>query len=117
MEDPVMVSPLDPQETEIAVRQVPPLLGPVHRLPNESNPIVSLAQRAAQEVRVIHTESLTIAFLVVLERLSPLERAAILLHDVFDSLSTVGTGCLSGLDTQYERHNTIVCALASPEPG
>ncbi len=48
-------------------------------------PLVSEQEPAASpEARVELAESLTVAFMVLLERLSPLERAAFLLREVFD---------------------------------
>src|SRR5262245_18701454 len=46
-------------------------------------PIVTSGQRQATS-KVELAESLTMAFLVLLESLSPVERAAFLLHEVFD---------------------------------
>lgn len=39
---------------------------------------------AGPEVRVEYAQAVSVAFMLALERLSPLERAAFLLHDVFD---------------------------------
>jgi RNA polymerase sigma-70 factor (ECF subfamily) len=51
-------------------------------------PIVDLAQigaaEAGQQNQAERADELSVALLLVLERLSPLERAAFLLHDVFD---------------------------------
>ena len=51
-------------------------------------PIMDLAQIGAAEAgpqsQAERTDELSVALLLVLERLSPLERAAFLLHDVFD---------------------------------
>jgi RNA polymerase sigma-70 factor (ECF subfamily) len=47
-------------------------------------PIAEDAPASSPEHAVIMAESLSLGFLTVLERLSPLERAVFLLHDVFD---------------------------------
>lgn len=47
-------------------------------------PIADESPAAGPEGAVIMAESLSLGFLAVLERLSPLERAVFLLHDVFD---------------------------------
>jgi len=47
-------------------------------------PIAEEAPASSPERAVIMAESLSLGFLAVLERLSPLERAVFLLHDVFD---------------------------------
>ena len=44
-----------------------------------------ISDKPTPEKELEHAADLSIAFLVLLERLSPIERAALLLHDIFDS--------------------------------
>lgn len=59
-------------------------IGPWLPEPVRAEPPDGLSASATPDERVGELESLSMAFLLVLESLSPLERAAFLLHEVFD---------------------------------
>ncbi len=55
---------------------------------------ISVDNDAEKEVEL--TSSLSMAFLMMLERLTPKERAAFLLHDIFDCLTSAPLGLIEG---------------------